>query len=357
MLDVGVGDRHCCSIGQRNLNQAEDLFSSLQWIVEKTKLIKGTVIVVKRHLRSIATLASLALIYFALDGESARRSVWTADLRFLLIAVLLFFPIQYLAAYRWHFILSRLDQVIPFFTILRHSVLGQLSTLFLPGQVSGDIVKFLLVSHRREEKVPIALSLAIDKATILLAVAGFAMVGALAGGPLSRLTEVKVAASIVIVVVFPMVVLLCQYRKDQTRLIRFASRVRWLPDFIVKTIKALPAAPPMPTTAVLIVILTALALVCSYSIGTYFVALSLRIELNPIDWLAINAIVSFIQIFPLTIGGIGVRESAFGVILSLYGVPFSQAVVFSLTGFALGALSTGLFFIALNLIQRETTAK
>jgi len=110
----------------------------------------------------------------------------------------------------------------------------------------------------------------------------------------------------------------------------------------------------MPNSAVFNIIMSAVFLLCFYTAGAYFVALSMHIEINPVDWVAINAIVSFVQIFPLTVGGLGVREGAFGAILSLYGVPFSQAIVCSLTGFALGALFTSLLWLALGSIECET---
>jgi uncharacterized membrane protein YbhN (UPF0104 family) len=100
--------------------------------------------------------------------------------------------------------------------------------------------------------------------------------------------------------------------------------------------------------------ISALFLLLCYASGAYFVALSMHIHINPLDWIAINAIVSFVQIFPVTIGGLGVREGAFGVILSLYGVPFSQAILFSLTAFILATILTALLWLALDFIESET---
>jgi len=310
----------------------------------------------KNCLKVVTTLVALSAIYYTLDRDLFWKSVWTADTRWLFIAILLFFPCQFISAYRWYFILSGLDQTIPFRTILHHSVLGQLSTLVLPGQISGDIVRLLSVSRRRKEGVPILLSVVIDKFALLLAVAIFVLVGVLAPGPVSHLIGVHIAALVTAIVALPLVLVFCQYRSDPgvDLLMRVCAKLPFVRGQLIKAVGNLPNLPQMPNSAVFNIIMSAVFLLCFYTAGAYFVALSMHIEINPVDWVAINAIVSFVQIFPLTVGGLGVREGAFGAILSLYGVPFSQAIVCSLTGFALGALFTSLLWLALGSIECET---
>jgi hypothetical protein len=109
----------------------------------------------------------------------------------------------------------------------------------------------------------------------------------------------------------------------------------------------------MTNKAIVNILVSALLLLSVYTAGGYFVALSMHIEIDPVDWIAINAIVSFVQIFPITLGGIGVREGAFGVILSLYGVSFRQAIIFSLTAFTMGAILTTLLWLALSATERK----
>jgi len=310
---------------------------------------------IKHFLKVAATLIALGLIYHTIDRDLFLKSIWYADIKFLLIAILLFVPIQFLSAYRWYFILCRLDQVVRFRTILHHSLLGQLSSLILPGQVSGDVVRLLSASRGQDEKVPIVLSIVIDKLALLLAVAIFTLVGVVAPGPVSHLRGVHLAALATITVCVPILLVLCRYRKDtrENVVMRFIGRSRFVRDCVFKTVGDFSALPRMRETEILNILSSALLLLCSYTVGAYFVALSMHIQINPVDWIAINAIVSFVQILPITIGGLGVREGAFGLILSPYGVSFSQSIVFSLTGFVLGAISTSVFWLALDLIEFE----
>jgi len=314
---------------------------------------------VKYVLKIVATAIALALIYYTVDRDLFWRAILSADVTFLLIAIVLFFPIQFLSAYRWYFILSRLDQVIPFWKVLHHSVLGQFSTLILPGQVSGDIVRLLSASRGQKEKVPIIMSVVIDKVALLLGVAIFAFIGIFGFGPVSRLNGVHLTALIVIFLTTSIMVVLCQYRDDPRKnsLIRFLSRLPVIGCYVLKTFRGLRSLPYISITGILKIIVSASFLLNLYAAGAYFVALSLHIAINPIDWVAINAIVAFVQIFPLTVGGLGIREGAFAIMFSLYGIPFSQAVVFSLTGFVLGAVLTSLFWLALDSIECAISVK
>jgi hypothetical protein len=135
---------------------------------------------------------------------------------------------------------------------------------------------------------------------------------------------------------------------------RFLGWSPLIQHYLLDPLRDFSNLPSMPVKAVISIIISALVLLCSYVTGAYFVALSMQIEVNPLDWIAINAIVSFVQIFPVTIGGFGVREGAFAVLLSLYGIPFSQAIVFSLTGFILAAILTAFFLLTLDLIESRT---
>jgi hypothetical protein len=76
----------------------------------------------------------------------------------------------------------------------------------------------------------------------------------------------------------------------------------------------------------------------------------MHIVIDPIEWAAINAIVAFVQIFPITIGGLGVREGVFGAMLSLYAVPLTQSIAFSLISFMLVMVLATLCWLALNMI-------
>lgn len=331
---------------------------------DTTKAVKGIINVyvdekmpvlssMKRWVKIVATLVALGVIYHAIDRRVFWDSILSVNPAFLAVAILLFFPIQGISAYRWYFILSSIGEFIPFWTVVYHSVLGQFSALLLPGQVSGDVVKLLSASRGRHQKGPIVLSVVIDKLALLLSVAIFVFAGVFAAGPVSGLAAVHRAALICVVVIMPVFMFSCRYRTREgiTALRLFRGLPRILEKWLLKIVDNLVTLPQISGAAVAGIILSALGLLCLYSAGAYFIALAMEIRIDVIDWLALNAMVSFVQIFPVTIGGLGIREGTFGILLSLYGVAPGHAVAFSITAFVLGAILTSLSWLGLSLIE------
>jgi hypothetical protein len=304
-----------------------------------------------RVLRTIVAIALLCLIVLTIDRHLFWRSIWDSDLSLLALAVLFFIPNQLLAAYRWSFILSQLGVAMSFRTVLNHSVLGQLSSFVLPGQLSGEIVKVISASHTRGGTVPILLSVLIDKLAILLAIGIVVLVGMLGRGPVTGLASVKYAAFAVVMTAAPILVALCKHRSIwQSGFLGKWLTPRLLRDYSEKMRGEMLSSPSISDTALFKIILAAVCLLSCYGAGSYFVALAMRIEIPPLEWVAINAMVLLVQIVPVSIGGLGIREGAFGAILSLYGVSFSHAIGFSLTGFVLSAVLTLLLWLLLSLI-------
>src|SRR5207247_1873449 len=91
--------------------------------------------------------------------------------------------------------------------------------------------------------------------------------------------------------------------------------------------------PRLSLRTILVVLALGFGLQLSYTAGSYTLAKSMGITISPVDWAAINAIVALVQILPLTIGGLGVREGLFAKILALYQIPVAQSTAVSLTGF------------------------
>lgn len=287
-------------------------------------------------LKVLVTLLLLTLVLQRVDYQIVFETVRSADIGLLIIPIILYFPLQLLAAYRWYFLLRQLNRGLSFWSIVRHNALGQFSGLLLPGQIGGDIVRFAAASRGQQGKAVLALSIAIDKLAFLAAVAGIGMLGAVGNGPLLQLQTVYGVILGVFGITLIAVAFLCRFRNERT-----AQWVFALSDRLPKLKQALAALakwfslPQLPIRAVALLLLLALGFQLANAVGSYVTARSMHIVVDPIDWAAINAIVALIQVLPITIGGLGIREGVFAAILALYNVPAAQAVAFSLVGFAL----------------------
>jgi glycosyltransferase 2 family protein len=302
----------------------------------------------KRILRNHTVRFSIRLIVPTLILYYVFRSVnsgifWTtiyfSEHGLLLLLVILFLPTQILAAYRWYFLLKILECAPNFWSVVRYNILGQCASLFLPGQLSGDIVRTLAISRGKNAKPLMFLSVLIDKLSLLIAILIFTIFGLLTSDILSQFISALSLLIVILIVCLFMLLLLCRYRlDDNTKHVEFYRKV--IPIAFIEKVMLISANVNMPRVSFLNIVITLLfGLVFQLlsTIGVYVLAQSMHIMINPLDWMAINALVSIAQIAPISIGGLGLREGVYAGILSLYGVPIAQATAFSLTGFVLVA--------------------
>jgi uncharacterized membrane protein YbhN (UPF0104 family) len=95
------------------------------------------------------------------------------------------------------------------------------------------------------------------------------------------------------------------------------------------------------------------------ALGNYSIGRSFNISLSIIEWLAISAVISMVQLIPVTIAGLGLREGAFVGLLGLFGVSAEKAFALSITKFAFVIFLTVVMLILVTLIssRKHTRAK
>ncbi len=275
----------------------------------------------------------LGLVLRSVEPALFWKTIRSADMLLVAVAVILFFPCQLLAAYRWYFLLKRLHRPQTFWSIVRYTILGQVSALFLPGRISGDVVRTIAIAHGQPEKALFTLSVIIDKAALLIAVSTFALIGVFGTRVISQFSTVYVAALGLVLVALVVLVFLCRFRSNHIPdwLDRLGTRLPFGHRYILNA----ASTPRLSFHTIVMLLVLGFGLQLSYTIGSYVMARSMHIAINPIDWVAISAIVALVQILPVTIGGLGVREGVLAGILGLYRVPVTQAVAYSLIAFAI----------------------
>jgi len=87
----------------------------------------------------------------------------------------------------------------------------------------------------------------------------------------------------------------------------------------------------------------------------YILSLAFSIPIPYFDFILLSIVsVIIANVIPISIGGLGVREGAFVVLLSTYGVSFEIAFVLSLGGFLVKNLIPGLIGLILSLLDKES---
>ena len=299
--------------------------------------------------RALLSVVLLAFVLRSVELTLFWTAVRSVDMWCLSAAIALFFAGQLWAAYRWYFLLTRLGRPLPFWSTVRYTLLGQISALFLPGQISGDIVRAMAVARGKREKASYALSVIVDKVALLGALASFVLFGGLWSRQLSGLVAIHAIALGLLVLSLLMMIFLCRYRSDHVPrgLMQIGNRLPFTRSYVLSLAGWLDL-PRLSYRTMLFILAMAFGLQLSHTVGSYLFARSLDITISVVDWAAINAAVSVLQALPITLGGLGVRDGVFAATLALYDIPRAQATAFSLASFVLVAFLTTLGWFVLD---------
>jgi glycosyltransferase 2 family protein len=258
-----------------------------------------------------------------IDLPAAGKALQSADWSFLLIALALFITSKITAAFRLNFYFRNTGIRLSGTENLRLYWLGMLYNLALPGSVSGDAYKVVLLSKRfdvRYRKTTAAVLL--DRFSgllglgILLAIYGF--IALPAGWYPAAIAAAALSAVIVL---------------------RFAIH-RWLQDFI----------PSFNTTLLLGLLVQALQVLCAYAIMS-----ALHLPLDVPAYIFLFLLSSAVAVLPLTIGGLGAREIVFLEGSAYFGLPQEHSVLISILFYLITLLTSaaGFWYVFHDPLQKR----
>jgi glycosyltransferase 2 family protein len=305
-------------------------------------------------LRLTVTILLVILILNKVDVYLIVQTILSANIGFIMIAILLYYPVQLISSYRWYYLLNKIDKKIPFLSIIRYQMIGQISTFLLPGQISGDLVRFVGVSSNKSGKLSFAYSILMDKMSFLVALAGFASLSMFGSGSISEMSSVHIFALMVFVVSLGLLFFIGIYRN--TNFVYKFHRVsnnNFIQNLLSNLIYEGSSIPKLNYKILALLITMSFVIQLINATGSYLIIRSLGTAINFIDWAAINAIVAIILVLPITIAGIGVREGLLVYILSMYHISASQTVAYSMLALLLIVILITIGFFLLDNINRR----
>jgi len=244
-----------------------------------------------------------------------------------------------LATYRWQRVLHALDEEQPLRRLFSHYMAGQFLSNFVPTTVGGDVLR---VSRLRRDTTngPVAFtSVVFERLSGWLVLPVITFVGFAVNPGLTRLgtstsIPLYVAGVTLIALVLVIVILGSGWIGDsldgRTGLLRFAEAVHLGLDKLREH----------PRAAVEVV-LSAFAYQFMILLATGSAVEALEIsQVGFTSLMAFLPAVLIIQVLPLGIGGLGVREGTLVLFLGGLGVAAEQAVALGLAIYALTLLSS-----------------
>jgi uncharacterized protein (TIRG00374 family) len=245
----------------------------------------------------------------------------------ILLSLLLFPPFLLIKTWRWQLLLHELGLTLPFWRGAALYTVGIYLGAVTPGQ-AGDLVKAWYLRERGQPLAPALLSVMIDRLCDLLVMAVLATLGIFALGQLlpSRAlqTLVVVAMGVGLAVLTVLMVargprrwllgsVLPALLPQQTH----AALARWNEQF---------AALSLRPGLVLIVGVASLvsAAFTFWRLWLLFVALDVFLPLYVV--VGASALIAILQVLPISIGGLGVRDAVLVAVLLPYGYATEQAL-------------------------------
>jgi uncharacterized protein (TIRG00374 family) len=277
-------------------------------------------------------LGPLLLIVFLTRSNLGElgRTIGGANLWPILLSLLLMPPFVLIKSWRWARILREMGLRIDMRTATALYTVGLFYGATTPGQ-AGDLLKAVYLRDRGQPLAPAMLSVVLDRLFDLLVMAALATLGIFALGQLlpSRGLQTALVIAMGLGLAALTVVLLAQGPRQwvlTTLLPRVAPRLKASLDRWNSELSTLSLRPGL---------LAPLGLASLASAGFTFVRLwllflALGLGLVPLYVVVgVSALIAVLQVLPVSIGGLGVREVVLIPVLASYGYTPEQAITLS----------------------------
>lgn len=329
--------------------------SSLKDIFSTDKMEKRYKVISKWTLRLIFSLALLGWLLARTDLSV----IWTVASRLPIGMIPVLIALHLLAivvgALRWRLLIPQHN----FSLLFRLNLVGQFYSLVVPGQLAGDVVKAYRLGKGYQDAEIVAASVLLDKVTGLISLLLLGLVGL-------YLSKLQVHSTILITVSLALftilIILALGHMKSFVRVLQaiygYLESRFYKPRRLIGQLRFF-------TDAWLSYMNRPWLLIGSVVMGFGYQFVSLLIillissrigiSIGLEEWLWVFAIVSVAVLIPLTVGGIGIREGAFVLVLGLLGVPSESALAISLTIFGLQVIvaSLGAFFEVIGVKRKS----
>jgi uncharacterized protein (TIRG00374 family) len=282
------------------------------------------------------TVLLLWYLFSKIEIENLLSALYASNPLYMVLAIVINSFGIVIGVSRWRMLLGVQKIYVPFKKLLSISLVSGFFGVFLPTGFSSDVVKGLDMFKYSGQGVSVTSSIMVERF--------FGFLSLLVIGGIARLigyqwiTELKVVVAI-LVVYFAMLsfVVLSFNRRFLGLLMRLnlrypiLSRVKKTVKKFVHSIRAYKGKTSVLVAAMII------SLVLQFTGILYYYILSFSLSLNVAFWpfFAIMPIVWIVTTASFTVGGLGIKEGAFVLLLANLGVSTHQALLLSLLGTAL----------------------
>lgn len=285
---------------------------------------------------------SLAVLAFILTTQTSFREIGATlggvSIPWLILAFSLHAFGLYASAYRWQILAAAQGDSIPMSYLAKSYLVGQFFNMFLPTRFGGDVVRIFDGSRYSRSLVKSSAIVLVERLTGIIVLFLFAALAACFRLDMaSRVPVVWVALLLGVVGL----VLIGIFFLPLTARVLAALPDGRLTGNVKEKLSAFRATVLFYRTqkgpflkASLWALLLQINVICHY----FLIGRALHLTIPFLDYVMFIPIVLLIQIIPITINGLGLREGSYIEIFKFYGIPAHTAVSFSFIEIVFGLI-------------------
>jgi uncharacterized protein (TIRG00374 family) len=295
-----------------------------------------------RWLRLGAGIALLAYVLWRIDlGEAARVLVQANRWRLCAAFALTALAMVALTAYRWQRVVAVQGAHVPLHRLARAFLVGYFYSMFTPGSIGGDVYRVIVLGQELEARDIPAATLTATAAVaterllglmglLPVGLAGFSVLSVRLPGQrefIAVLSALGIAAASTPFWMRPRVLRFFRAPYEWLVSLRFLRRLK-LDERLEHLYNAAALYLDRPWTLIAPFLLSILSRLI-WVAAAYLTGRAIGVRLSYAHYMAVLAITEIVRMLPISLGGIGVREGTFIVLLAPFGVPSEQAFMLS----------------------------
>jgi uncharacterized protein (TIRG00374 family) len=287
---------------------------------------------------ALKIVVSLGLIAYLLSRVGLDRVVEvmrsaSTNYVYLLIALILYFGAITVGCVKWQILLKAQKIEVPLGNLLSYTFVGLFFGNFLPTNVGGDLVRGYDLARHTQLPAEAAISVLVDRLVGLIAFVFVAVVMALLvvySAGQAALWEVGVAATVAFLGLCGGFALMLSNRlRAQGRRLFAKPLLSPLAPLYDRLSAALSAYRRSYGALAQAFLISILVLIIG-SVVNVLIALSLGGGISPLHIFLFTPLITFVLLIPISIGGIGLNQSAYVFFFNLVNVPESKSLAMSL---------------------------
>lgn len=312
---------------------------------------------IKALVRLVLSGAILFLVFRIVGGEQILDALARVRLSPWLAALAGFLLLHALSAAKWRFFLGLAGARMPLIGALKCYSAGLFANLCLPSLVGGDVIRAGLAMRLSEQKEAVLLGSVADRLSDVVALALLVACGMIAApAAAQQVHQGAVSGFFVFSILLACAAaggLIAWYVTTRVPLRRLPKK---LAKFLIKVLRALRAVRGQPARV-------ALGLLFCFGLQAGFVVINIGLgammdmDLDVRLWFLLWPLAKIAAMLPVSLGGLGVREAAFGVLVKPFldsKLAVAESLIWQSVLIA-GGLIAGAYWLASGLRLSEGT--